>query len=146
MKKVIVVNLHSFVDIITNSSTELFVCNTNKSLELVKELLEFMLEKWNELAAKGVWGDHYVNNDRYNLSDGKSKQPPALLFEEVFNEPYIYTEEMCNEGDRGYEYAKSENIGKIIIEGNSDNSIPYNMFEWIESAFNTGYDGRIHMG
>ena len=109
-----------------------------------------MLEKWNELAAKGVWGDHYVNNDRYCLIDGKNVQPPALLFEEVFKEPYIYTEEMYKEDYERkyyhYGYENKENIGKIIIESGYDNSIPYTMFEWVEEAFNTGTDGRFHLG
>ena len=38
-KQISIINPHSFVDVITNSSTELFVCDTNKSVELVKEIL-----------------------------------------------------------------------------------------------------------
>ena len=34
------INFHSFVDVITNSSTELFVIDTDKSLELIKEFLQ----------------------------------------------------------------------------------------------------------
>jgi len=39
MKFLIVINLHSFIDVITNSSTELFVCDTDKTVEMVKEIL-----------------------------------------------------------------------------------------------------------
>jgi hypothetical protein len=39
MKTLLVINPHSFIDVITNSSTELFVCDTDKSIETVKEIL-----------------------------------------------------------------------------------------------------------
>ena len=44
MKSLFVINTHSFVDLITNSSSELFVCNTNKSIESIKEILKSLLE------------------------------------------------------------------------------------------------------
>lgn len=39
MKKILIINTHSMVDVITNSSTELFVCDTDKTVEMVKEIL-----------------------------------------------------------------------------------------------------------
>ena len=42
MKNILVINSHSVVDVITNSSTELFVCDTNKTLDLVTEILTEM--------------------------------------------------------------------------------------------------------
>ena len=39
MKNLLVIPVHSFVDLITNSSSELFVCNGNKSVEAVKEIM-----------------------------------------------------------------------------------------------------------
>ena len=35
----ILINIHSFIDVITNSSTELFVCETDKALEVVRGLV-----------------------------------------------------------------------------------------------------------
>jgi hypothetical protein len=70
--KPIIVNVHSIVDVITNSSTELFVCDTKKSIEQVKEILEKMLEFYNS-----------THNDEHLYS-----------FEDVFEEPYIYTREI----------------------------------------------------
>jgi len=43
-----------------------------------------------------------------------------------------------------WDYECQKNVGKIIIIGADDNSIPYEMFGWIESTFNT-YD-RHHLG
>ncbi len=44
----ILVPIHSFVDLITNSSSELFVCDTKKSVEAVKEIIEKLAELYNE--------------------------------------------------------------------------------------------------
>lgn len=47
MKTTFIVNNHSFVDVITNSSSELFVCNTEKTIDLVKDILKELLYKHN---------------------------------------------------------------------------------------------------
>ena len=39
MKTLLVITPHSILDVITNSSTELFVCDTNKTVEMIKEML-----------------------------------------------------------------------------------------------------------
>jgi len=44
MKK-IVLNVHSFNDVITNSSSEIFVNCNNKTIEAVKTLINYFLEK-----------------------------------------------------------------------------------------------------
>ena len=48
----IIVRVHSVVDIITNSSSELFVGKSTKDVETVKELLQKMLDVSNE--ASGI--------------------------------------------------------------------------------------------
>lgn len=40
MKNVLIVNPHSFIDVITNSSTELFVCGKDKSKEQIIKILK----------------------------------------------------------------------------------------------------------
>ena len=52
MKKVFIINVHSFVDIITNSSTELYVID--KKSELVRDFFKAI-------------SDDYVIEDSYNL-------------------------------------------------------------------------------
>lgn len=47
MKRLIVLNNHSFVDVITNSSTELFVSDTDKSIEMIKEVLQTIIDGYN---------------------------------------------------------------------------------------------------
>lgn len=54
----LVINAQSFVDVITNSSSELFICNSDKSVTLVEDILRDMLDNFNK--------DESVN---YNFND-----------------------------------------------------------------------------
>ena len=162
-KNLIIINAHSFIDVITNSSSELFVLDTTKSVDAVKEVLQEMLKYWNEMAAKGFFGDHYIKNERYALGDTKMEPEPIKTWDGTFGNVYIYTKELYeadaaslekyrkeykrkdSDFEPGWGYEKKENIGKIFIESESDNSIPHEMFDWIESAF--GYrTNRYHLG
>ena len=136
MKNVLVINLHSFIDVITNSSTELFVIDADKSIEMIKDILKEMINHRNEIANKG-----YVY----------TRAGEMCTFEECFGDIYVYTKEMYeldkqglkdSYGD-GWGYEEERNIGKIIIEGKTDNSIPYEMFDWIECKLNAE---RWHLG
>lgn len=44
----LVINTQSFVDVITNSSSELFICNSDKSITLVEDILRDVLDKFNK--------------------------------------------------------------------------------------------------
>lgn len=74
MKSVIVIDTHSFVDLITNSSSELFVCNTTKTVDMVKGLLKELLEMHGRLQGtptkysfSDVFGDIQEALYTYNL-------------------------------------------------------------------------------
>ncbi len=113
------------VDLITNSSSELFVCDTEKSLDMVKEVLVKLCGLYNEKQ------NLKLPEHRYALNMDK-------LFTDVFNEPYI------QEGDRDIEgYGVFIPKNTIIIESASDNSIPYDLFDDIESIFHAQ---RHHLG
>jgi len=159
--KLLLPSIHSFIDVITNSSSELFVVESAKSIETVEEMLKIMLNYWNSMAADGIFGSRFVKNERYSISnDDKIKSPPLKPYNEVFGAVYVYTKEMYEHDkkefdkykkeypndkiDPGWGYEKSSNIGKIMITSSDDNSIPYEMFEWIESAF--GHVKRFHLG
>jgi hypothetical protein len=70
MKTLITIPVHSFVDLITNSSSELFVCNGAKTIETVKEVLTKLAQHYNELA-------------EYKIS------AKTELFTEIFKEPTL---------------------------------------------------------
>lgn len=140
MKEVIIIDIHSFVDVITNSSSELFLCNTDKAIETVKEQLASMLDTYRTCTQ---------NIEEYEQHD-------YLNFDNVFGNIYVYTEEAYKqdkkrkaelikeyENDYSWGYEKKENIGKIIIESAGDNSIPYALWEIMEIAFDTY---RYHLG
>lgn len=117
----IIIDVHSIVDVITNSSTELFIINKDKTVELVKDILCSAIQLHNKAT-----GETYV-------------------YEDMFLEPVV-----CDPNQEIYEYGygddyKSKFAEAIVIQGATDNSVPYWMFDFIESAF--GYDTeRIHMG
>ena len=53
MNSLLSISSHSFVDLITNSSSELFVCDGRKTVEAVKEILQILLEGfWNRVSQK----------------------------------------------------------------------------------------------
>ena len=45
MKNKLIIPIHSFVDIITNSSTELFIIDKDKGLDMVKEIVSDAIKK-----------------------------------------------------------------------------------------------------
>lgn len=112
-------NIHSMVDVITNSSTELFVLDTDKTLETVKEILQEAI-------------------NLHNKATGSNDQ-----FSDIFQDPYYGSGE--NELDGCGDYYESKISNGIILYGANDNSIPYWMFDFIESVF--GYQTeRFHLG
>lgn len=48
----IVINCVSFVSLITNSSSEIFVCNTDKTVEFIKDVLEDLLKTYNKVSGE----------------------------------------------------------------------------------------------
>lgn len=142
----IAVPVHSFIDVITNSSTELFVCNTEKSLQAVEEILRELIDYYNA----GIFPD-----------DGFAHIPTT--YEACFAPPRIYTRREHEEENAqinahvkfmkekfnnynawdGYGYEKEENIGKIIIESNGVNAIPYSLWGVINQIFDAN---NYHIG
>ena len=118
MTKKIRIKIHSFVDVITNSSTELFITNNRKTIDQVKDILEEIIDHYND----GVEKRLYEESEKLSIND-------FLV--------YIYTKEKYDNRSKGYDwdYEKKKNIGKIMIEGAEDNIIPYEIFDMIERVF-----------
>jgi len=172
-KQVISINLHSFVDLITNSSTELFVCDTKKSIEAIKSLLVDMLELYNkvheeDLKFEDVFGDIYQGEIDYEnawifleyyfaesiLLDKIDKQARQELpdFDNYHSitetEPRYKIMERFDKNQRAWIDKYKKQIDeilnkKILIFGALSNSIPFELFDMIESVFNAK---RIHLG
>ena len=117
--QIVIINPHSIVDVITNSSTELFIIPTDKTVEFVKEILQEAI-------------------NLHNKTNGTS-----YTFDEIFKKPYVGSSKDALDGWEDY-YKSSLSEG-IILSGASDNSIPYWMFDFIEYAFSYKTE-RFHLG
>jgi hypothetical protein len=169
--KMFIISFHSVIDQITNSSTELFMSESNLSIEIVQEILQKLLDDYNK-------------KDGYNRKYKDVFKKPVIYTRKKYNEKAKEAERYCkqdilynikqafyakNNSERTYyknelykskncfinnkfcienykyilEYEYSNNIGNIIIEGVTDNSIPYDLFEEIESLLNAKW---YHVG
>lgn len=124
-----IVHTHSFVDLITNSSSELFVCHENRSVETIRKIIVSLAEKYNEKA---------LNDSRKNLGQVADTIDIRHLFTRIFREPYVCPKTYRDEG-WGFTVKK----GEIILESQDDNSIPWDLQEAIEGALNVT---RHHLG
>lgn len=87
-KQLLIINHHSFVSLITNSSSELFVCDTKKSIDAVKEILTKLLASHSELSGTqynydDVFGD--IELSKYTF-DYHSYDPVLRNEYEKYNE------------------------------------------------------------
>lgn len=187
MRQLLIVERHSFVDVITNSSSELFVCDTDKSEEFIREFLQKCLETYNfgagtncsfeecfgpieiitpESVEKFIdeyvidWGVHNWRWEIEELPDywqfRRSIQEKEHLYERYpYNENVEHNHRVRSRLDlewnkavsewkeKNLEALKAKLIGNICIYSESDNSIPYEMFEMIENVLNAK---RQHLG
>ena len=105
-KILFVIKPHSVIDVITNSSTELFIINTTKTIEIIKEILQDLIDIDNKIS-------------------GNSR-----TFEDIFDEPYIQNTDSVVDG-----WDIDIPSGSIVIYGAADNSIPFWMQEFLETNF-----------
>jgi hypothetical protein len=182
MKQVGIVNHHSFVDVITNSSTELFIGDLGKTLEFVKELLQDFLDISNKSNAtnksfSSVFDEPYIytkdiHKEYVESAEKYSKRRIDKLTKDLkkaekenstnyYESAKFFLKELNEvndlfdiEGNFLYEkydtnwgFEKDENIGKLIIKGSGDNSIPYELFDLIENTLFERWTGeRFHLG
>lgn len=123
MKQVLKIVTHSFIDVITNSSTELFVTDNKKTVKFIRALL---YEKW----------EHFCKLYGYDM-----KIDDVLIVKAITKDE---AKRYHQWPDNGYfRNMKKMREGDIIIEGLGDNSIPYQFFEVIETFLNVN---RYHLG
>lgn len=136
----LLIKTHSFIDVITNSSTELFICDTSKTLEEVKQIIQ---DQWNLF----VLLQKNMHDIPYQLSDMKNELDVFEILEvKQIDDTFIEKAKKHKEkwGFDLYDgYAIELNKGDIWVEGITDNSIPFEFFDIIENTFNAR---RIHLG
>lgn len=134
-------------DIITNSSSELFVCNTDKTIEAVKEVLQVMLDTYNEVV------DSSLSFDNCFGEVGYVKDLPGLVETYVdYKTPWNclydwgtieYQKWQAQQRVQLLERLPDDFSNHVMICSRSDNTIPYELFRLIETAFNAE---RTHLG
>ena len=107
--------IKSISDIITNSSSEVFICSCNNPKKLAKEVREFIDTLMKTL---GYQKDNYYSGATVTVakSDG-----------EIDGWGYLY------------------NKGDLLIESNGENSIPYHIVEILEDlAWIPAFEDKIN--
>lgn len=86
MNSSIVLNIHSFVDLITNSSSETYITATNKTVTAIKNLIKLFLENANiatpvdELFdVKLVYTDYDDETEKEVEREGTSEYHPSRI-------------------------------------------------------------------
>lgn len=73
-----IINTHSFIDVITNSSSEIFICDTTKSLDDITALVKNKEKKWPNKYGEHVniylddassYYDYDCNFNEYQISE-----------------------------------------------------------------------------
>jgi hypothetical protein len=114
--------IHSVIDVITNSSSELFICNTDKTIEMVREIMDELVEV-------------------YKKATGDQRDVSEMLFVTDCNDPII--KDHMRQWRDYYPDMNSRNGKKIAIKSVYDNTMPVCLFEFIEEVFNAK---RYHLG
>jgi hypothetical protein len=122
------INVQNVSDVITNSSSEIFICqsdNPEQTASLIEEVLTNVYE--NLKRARDNAG-----NNTYSYY-GESLDDLMTI--------YVADNDYTDDG-WGYSYKK----GDIIIESQGDNSIPPIMMDFIYEFFAWDKCNRIHLG
>lgn len=123
-----IIPIQNISDVITNSSSELFICqseNPEQMVEVIKEVLTTVYENYKKARSYG---------DRNTAS----------LYEESLDEILEITISDSDGHDNGYGYDYKK--GDIIIEGLYDNSIPPIIMDFIYEFFPYNKVKRYHLG
>ena len=160
----IIIKFHSFVDLITNSSSELFVCDTDKSLTAVEEIVEKITANYYDEIEKecpDIWQDifnePYIVKKDFDLGqfpdqeivklalDYTSEINTRIDWETVLKaqQQILNYFDLDNRFNHFLDYGIKVKEGDILLESASDNSVPYEIWDRIENILNAR---RYHLG
>jgi hypothetical protein len=125
-----IIPIHSFVDIITNSSTELFTADTNKDVEAVKEILQNIIDKYNVYEDTGYTMDMFGHIFKFSVNEFYKYIKNG---EYKYNNPYeIMRGWFCDDSSEGIIKKRKENIKNKPYTGwHRDNNatFPHDIFK-----------------
>jgi hypothetical protein len=133
MKQVFLIDVHSFSDVITNSSTDVFAFKSKKSVEAIEKLLRNLLKAGAEkdISVVCTVGETTILNFYNQYNDWLHYDKLSL---DEFLKGFI------NWDDKS-KAAKEDKI--IVVKGTEDNSVPYWLSEYMVSELGAY---RIHLG
>ena len=131
MKYIKIIPIHSFVDIITNSSTELFTADTNKDVEAVKEILQDIIDWYNTRNDCGYTMDIFGSIFKFSSKD---------FYKYVTDDDYEYDNPynmikgwFCDDSTEGIIAKRKDNIEhKPYVgwyNGKNNATTPYDTFK-----------------
>lgn len=117
MHRIISINLDSFVGIITNSSSELFVLERQKSLEFVKEVITTLINSYNS-----------IHESSYTY-DTCFKEPEYCKYHFQY---YKLPEDFRKKLERVYKIPKT--MSALVDQVYQDGKIAFgaNFYEWLK--------------
>lgn len=128
MKQLLIIKIQNISDVITNSSSEIFICksdNSEQTIELLEEVLTSVYENYKK--AQDHAGSNTYSYYGESLSD--------ILTIRTADDDYT---------DSWYGYNISK--GDVIIESTSDNSIPSIIMDFILLFFKWDNVKQVHLG
>jgi hypothetical protein len=126
--KRISIPIQTISDIITNSSSEIFICksdNAEQTIELLEEVLESVYENYKKAR------DHAGSNT-------------YCYYGETLSDILTISIAKHDESDCFYNYKITK--GDVLIESTGDNSIPPIIMDFIELFFQWDKVKRVHLG
>jgi len=115
------------IGFVSNSSSEAFICETDREPEQIETELRWLLMLYNVMT-----GHEYAF---HAVFDTPIKIDKNTNTDTLRNYLGYYRTSKLQEND--------DLVGKVIIYSHSDNTIPYALFEIIEEAYDAT---RVHMG
>jgi hypothetical protein len=123
-----IIPIQNISDVITNSSSEIFICQTDNPDEVAETIKEVLTSVYDNLKkARSCSGKNTLSLYEENLDD--------ILSISIADDDYT-------DASWGYSYKK----GDIIIESEYDNSIPSILMDFIYEFFAWDKVTRRHLG
>ena len=123
--------IQSIADVITNSSSEIFVIKNPKGLSLTEDDYSGFLQDLEAYANLLLETKH--SQGQYESDDSISDW---------------YETEIADKKEYDGFYDYGYDVGDLLVESSGDNTMPHELMEYVESsAINHGYScKRVHLG
>ena len=119
-KDIFIIDIHSFIDVITNSSTELFVCDTEKTIMEVTNLIRLKEKEWPS-----------EHGYKVNIS-----QEDAAEYDDEFSS-YQIESMLAYLEKAGYKIEAPAITKQCIIVSVERGTMDLRLSKWIQKTFNT---------